>query len=227
MSRVAAITRLSSSSRQAAVIEDERAVRSALPVIRRIGFVSLRGGTGCTTVMIRVAAALGSRRSRPLLLVDATGDQRSFKEEDIAVPGPVWPGGVENWRVHAETAHRRHEITLTDWGAAGLAALTSVAAHSHVLCLTTTTERLAVQETMDAAAALQDLGTPTAIIASAVRGPATPAIRRMLTSSDHPAMLMPFDRHDRPTTSTAIAAVAVAADIVRRAAHRHAPEVRA
>lgn len=219
MSRLRMLTHLWPSDRHLQTISSERALRAPLPVIRRIGFTSLRGGTGCTTASVAVAKLLRSRRSRGVLHVDATGyltvpaiDDQSNQ----AVPGPIWPGGEENWQRHSAAAHRQHEITVTDWGAPGLAALTSIAAHSHVVCLATTTERVPVQETLDIATALAADGTPTLIVASAVRGRLTFANRRMLALSPVPIFTLPYDASDGRTPAHAFAVAALSAEIIRR-----------
>jgi hypothetical protein len=199
-------------------IDAERTLRSPLPVIRRVGFASLHGGTGCTTAAHAATSMLAGRRDRGVLFVDATGRTTPSAAPvlgPVALPAPVWPGGVEAWREWCEPEYREREITITDWGVLGAPELTAVAAHSHVLCLTTGVERLAVQQAVDVAAALIAAGTPTLIVASGLRGRITAAAKRMLASSPIPQVTLPHDRHAHPSGASTLAASVLGAEIVR------------
>ncbi|KJQ54615.1 hypothetical protein [Microbacterium sp. SA39] len=221
MSRLGSLLQVWPAERHEQAIDAERTLRAALPVVRRVGFAALRGGTGCSTAASGVADALTARRDRQTLLVDATDDELRLTENSESrpaahvVPSPVWPGGVDHWREHCEERHRAHEITLTDWGTLDQSALSAVAAHSHVLCLTTSVERSAVQDTVDTASVLIAGGTPTVIVASAVRGRATPAARRMLSSSPVRTLVLPFDRGGHRSGATSFALSMLSAEIVR------------
>lgn len=211
MSRIGRALQLLTAERQDRLVAAEQALRSPLPVIRRVAFASLAGGTGCSTVASRIATTLASRRAGGVLLVLAAGEDRRAEQlaaeggrhhsahgvETIALPDPVWPGGIDNWRMHTEEQHRAHELTLTDWGKLPTVQLFAVAAHSHLVCLTTTAERGAVQRTLDVAAALAEAGTQTLIVASAVRGRARLGVRRMVAGLPTPSQLMPFDSNAR------------------------------
>lgn len=199
-------------------IDAERTLRAPLPVIRRVGFASLHGGTGCTTASRAATSILAARRARGVLHVDATGRPISSTVSDLQptrLPAPVWPGGIEKWREQCDPQYRDREITVTDWGALGAAELTAVAAHSHVLCLTTGVERLAVQQAVDVAATLTAAGTPTLIVASGIRGRVTSATKRMLASSPLPQVTLPHDKHAGPSARNLIAASVLGAEIVR------------
>lgn len=199
-------------------IDAERTLRSPLPVIRRVGFASLHGGTGCTTAAHAATSMLAGRRDRGVLFVDATGRTTPSAAPvlgPVTLPAPVWPGGVDAWRERCEPEYREREITITDWGVLGAPELTAVAAHSHVLCLTTGVERLAVQQAVDVAAALIAAGTPTLIVASGLRGRITAAAKRMLASSPIPQVTLPHDRHAHPSGASTLAASVLGAEIVR------------
>lgn len=190
-------------------IAAERGLRAPLPVVRRVGFASLRGGSGCSTTARGIAATLSGPRGGGVVLIDATD---IVPARPIPVPSPVAQAN----------GSRAAELTLTDWGAIDSAQFATAAASSHVLCLTTTTERLAVQQALDAAAFAIDAGTPTLLIASAVRGRATNATRRMLASSPIPIFLLPFDRTTRRaepaarSSASTFALATLGAEIVRR-----------
>ena len=218
MSRLGRTLQLLTAERQDRLVAAEQALRSPLPVIRRVAFASLAGGNGCSTVASRIATTLASRRAGGVLLVLAAGEDRRAEQlaaeggrhhsargiETIALPDPVWPGGIDNWRTHTEEQHRAHELTLTDWGKLPTAQLFAVAAHSHLVCLTTSTERGAVQRTLDVAGALTEAGTQTLIVASSVRGRARLSARRMVTALPTPAQLMPFDPNARLVAGAAV-----------------------
>lgn len=211
MSRIGRTLQLLSAERQDRLVAAEQALRAPLPVVRRVAFASLAGGTGCSTVARRIAATLASRRAGGVLLVLAVGEEHRAEHltgegarrqlvrgvETITLPDSVWPDGIDNWRIHAEERHRAHELTLTDWGKLPPPQLFAVAAHSHLVCLTTSTERGAVQRTLDIAAALTSTGAQTLIIASAVRGRARLGARRMVAALPTPSQLMPFDPNAR------------------------------
>lgn len=227
MSRLGLLLQVWPSDRHTRAIDAERALRAPLPVVRRVGFAALRGGTGCSTAATGVAAALTARRDRETLLVDAADDELRSAEtpgsrtEVQVVPSPVWPGGIDRWRTHCEERHRAHEITLTDWGTLDPSALSAVAAHSHVLCLATTVERAAVQQALDTASVLIEAGTPTVLVASAVRGWVTPATRRMLASAPVPILTLPHDRGPDRSGATALALSLLSAEIVRLCGRPH------
>lgn len=199
MTRPAQILQLAPQRRADAVILAERGLREPLPVIRRIAFASLEHGTGCTTAATRAATVLAVRRSGHVLYVDATTPEHGIPRvldqriSTDSVPRPVWPQGVAAWRTQCDERHRNYELTLTDWGALGITELQQVAAHSHLLCLTTTTERRAVQQTLDTAAFLRESGTQVLIVASAVREWGTVAERRMISSLPLPTQFLPCD----------------------------------
>lgn len=198
-------------------IDAERTLRAPLPVIRRVGFASLHGGTGCTTAARAATSMLAARRDRGVFFVDATGHLTSSTPstpDEAALLAPIWPGGIEKWREQSDPQYRDREITVTDWGALGAAELTAVAAHSHVLCLTTGVERLAVQQAVDVAAALTAAGTPTLIVASGIRGRITAATKRMLASCPLPLVALPHDRHAGPSSVSGIAASVLAASVL-------------
>lgn len=188
----------------------ERQLRAPLPVLRRIAFTSLSGGTGCTSVTIRTAALLAGRRGGRVLHVDASHAECRAEPtvvphvDTVRVPAPSWPGGLEIWRQHCAELHRRYELTLTDWGVLGLRDLPTVAGHSHLMCLTTTMERIAVQRALDVAAFLRDSGTPTLLVVSAVRGRPTIGARRMLAAVPMPAHFLPYDPNVRRPSTTVV-----------------------
>ena len=88
-------------------------------MIRRVAFASLAGGNGCSTVASRIATTLASRRAGGVLLVLAAGEDRRAEQlaaeggrhhsargiETIALPDPVWPGGIDNWRTPVSYTH--------------------------------------------------------------------------------------------------------------------------
>lgn len=199
MSRAGVLTRLLRSERFSAAVAAEADMRAAMPVTRRIGFASLDGGAGCTTAATRVALTLSSRRTGRLLLVDASDEDPRRPLHDApafdtdAAPSPLWPDGIARWNENFEATHRRYELTLTDWGSVSMPALIAVADHSHVLCIATTMERAAVQRALDAASFMQESGTTTFIVASAVRGRATAGAKRMISSLPQPGFALPFD----------------------------------
>ena len=203
MSRLGRMLQVWPTNRHEQAIAAERGLRAPLPVVRRVGFASLRGGSGCSTAARGVTSTLRGRRSGGILLIDGSD----------ALPT----------RPHVSHAGgaRAPEITLTDWGALDAARLSIISASSHVLCLTTTTERSAVQQALDAAAFTLESGTPTVLIASAVRGRATAATRRMLSSAPIPIFLLPFDHstryveHGARTSASAFALATIGAEIVR------------
>ena len=210
MSTLGRMLHVWSAARHESAITAERDLRAPLPVVRKVGFASLNGGTGCSTAARGVAATLSWRRSGDVLLTDRSGALP-------AIPDATAAGAVQ-----------RPELTLTDWGATDAARLSSVAGSSHVLCLTMTTERSAVQQALDAASFIADSGTPTVLIASAVRGRASAATKRMLASSPIPIFLLPFDRTVRRSETGAgssasmFALAALGAEIVRRCARANA-----
>ncbi len=51
----------------------DRVISTALPLSRRVGVVSLHGGSGTTTVASTLAGVIGRRRAGPVLAVDAAG----------------------------------------------------------------------------------------------------------------------------------------------------------
>lgn len=207
MSRFSRVIQLLPSDRQQQALSAERQLQAPLPVARRVAFAALSGGTGCTTAARRVASTIGSRRSARVLWVDSTDAERGDRWEGsahvdaLAVPAPVWPGGIERWRTQCESAQRAHDLTVTDWGVLDLPDLVTVAAHSHVTCVTTTTELLAVRRAVDAAAFLIESGSCTLVVASAVRTRMSPATRRMLASSPAPLMPLPHDYRARAVGS--------------------------
>ncbi|MFJ2367741.1 hypothetical protein [Microbacterium sp. NPDC087665] len=218
MTRLQMMAQLWGGERHRNSIAAERALRAPLPVIRRVGFASLRGGTGCTTAARAATSMLAGRRDRGVLFVDATGYRTSSttpEPEDVTLPAPVWPGGVDTWRQCCDPHYRDREITVTDWGTLGVSELSAVAAHSHVLCLTTGVERLAVQHAVDIAAALTAAGTPTLIVASGLRGRVGAATKRMLASSPVPQVTLPYDRHVQPRPASVLAVAGLGAEIVR------------
>ncbi len=226
MSRLTRMLHLFPQARQDAVIAAEQSLRAPLPVIRRVAFAALSGGSGCSTTSRRAAATLAEHRSRPVLHVFAadttlvaTDSPERHRVDTLVVPEPRWPGGVTQWREACDERHREYEITVTDWGRLDLAALAEVAAHSHVVCLTTTAERLAVQHALDTAERLRSAGTPAIIVASAVRGRAGVAERRMIAGVPGDAHLVPFDQHareddDRLSESSHLALMLLGASIV-------------
>ncbi len=225
--RVGTIVQLFPQARHERAIRAESDVRSLLPVVRRIGFASVAGGTGCTTVATRVAEAIAVRRVGGVLLVDAANAEHrrlgrvSPAVDRVVVPSPVWPGGIGAWRAVSEDLHRRHELTVTDWGRLALPELMTVAEHSHLVCVTTTTELRAFQAAIDAAALLRESGTRALVVASAVRTRAGVAVRRMVASATPSAHLLPHDKNARRATDGRVSAaseyqvMSLAAAIVR------------
>ncbi|MDQ0642128.1 hypothetical protein [Microbacterium murale] len=203
MSRWGRLLQVWPTARHEQAITAERDLRAPLPVVRRIGFASLRGGTGCSTAARGVASTLDGRRRGGVLLLDA--------DEAGSIQSPLSASGTT----------RAPELTLTDWGSIDAARLSTISASSHVLCLTSTTERSAVQQALDAASFVIESGTPTVLVASSVRGKATPAVRRMLASSPVPVFLLPFDRTVRlgepgaRSSASAFALATLGAEIVR------------
>ncbi|MGV2985935.1 hypothetical protein ACNPNP_19765 [Microbacterium sp. AGC85] len=203
MSRWGGLLQVWSTARHEQAISAERDLRAPLPVVRRIGFASLRGGTGCSTAARGVASTLDGRRSGGVLLLDAA--------DASPIRSPLSDSGTG----------RAPELTLTDWGSIDAARLSTISASSHVLCLTSTTERPAVQQALDAASSVIASGTPTVLVASSVRGRATPVARRMLASSPVPVFLLPFDRTVRlgepgaRSSASAFALATLSAEIVR------------
>ncbi|MFT3888475.1 MAG: hypothetical protein QM713_09985 [Arachnia sp.] len=207
MSRIGQLLHLLPSGRHDRAVAAELDLRVPLPVVRRVAFAALAGGTGCSTAAARVAATLAARRPGGVLLTQA---------------------GAEESR-RGEQPRRTHELTLTDWGVRALPELSAVAAESHLVCLTTTIERVAVQRALDAAAFLQASGTPTILVASALRGRPTVGARRMLASSPIPLHLLPHDPTARRLESTgvsdatAFALAELGAAIVRAGAGARTP----
>lgn len=59
-------------------------IRAGLPLSRRIGFVSVAGGSGTTTALAATAAALAGRRTGSVLAVDADGGRAGLGRHLIA-----------------------------------------------------------------------------------------------------------------------------------------------
>lgn len=78
----------------------DAAMRIGLPLSRRIGFVSIAGGSGTTTTVASVAAALAGRRTGSLLAVDADGGRSGLGRHLIGLtPGQVSDGQVSDGQV--------------------------------------------------------------------------------------------------------------------------------
>ena len=196
----ASVLRLLAPYRQQAAVQAETQLCVPLPVIRRVAFASVAGGAGSSTACVRAAAVIAGRRGERTLLVDATAAERreapltSARVDHAAVPVPVWPSGIAAWRQACDRAHRDYEMTLTDWGKLLVQQLAAVAEHSHLVCLATALERTAVQRALDAAAFVQQSGTPVLLIGAALRGRASIAAHRMLAQAPVPSLLL---RHER------------------------------
>ncbi len=201
---------ISPSHRIDAAVAAERELEAPLPVIRRISFAAMSGGVGCSTATLRLAATIASRRPGGVLLVDSVaaelraGSALRSRRGVEAVPFPVWPEGVQAWRSQCEVRHRAFELTLTDWGVLSIPELHDVAMHSHVVCVATSAERGAVQRALDVATHLEASGTSAIVIASAVRGRATVATRRMIAAMPAESYLLPYDQRAREKRGIAV-----------------------
>lgn len=104
-------------------------LRAPLPVSRRVGFVSLTGGTGCSSTAGQVAALLAGHRAGTVLVVDAAHAGPALPSripeasglvrvrlEGRSGTGDPHADKVEQWRSEVGEAHRDHDLTLTDWG---------------------------------------------------------------------------------------------------------------
>lgn len=202
----------------------EEAIRTPLPVSRRIAFASLSGGTGCSTVAARVAATLHTRRNGRVLGVDAQGASPSMAHH-AALPAdalPVvqlgespWPDGIGRWRERTHGLHPGPDVTVTDWGALTPPRMQLVARHSHALCLVAPSERAHLQRALDWAAALREThGTEVVIAAVDLRAPAAPATRVILSRMPVTTVRIPRDGRlgaIRPLPNTALRGASVLA----------------
>ncbi|KQO62220.1 hypothetical protein [Curtobacterium sp. Leaf261] len=83
----------------------DRTIRQGVPTSRRMGFTSLHGGTGCSTVAAAVASVLASRRPGRVLGVDGAAGPRPF----VLLAGASTPGPT--------TRSSRREAARTSWDA--------------------------------------------------------------------------------------------------------------
>lgn len=65
------------------LVATDARIRAGLPLSRRVGFVSLAGGSGTTSVLAAVGATLAGRRSGPILAVDADGGRSGLVRQLI------------------------------------------------------------------------------------------------------------------------------------------------
>lgn len=68
-----------------ALLDTDAGIRTGLPLSRRVGFVSLAGGSGTTTLTATVAATLAGRRTGSLLAVDADGGRSGLGRHLIPI----------------------------------------------------------------------------------------------------------------------------------------------
>lgn len=119
------------------LLATDAGIRAGLPLSRRIGFVSMAGGSGTTTVVASVAATLAARRSGSLLAVDADGGRAGLGRQLIAVqprrsgdPSASGAGGPSVAAV--DPAERRRTARTAEDARSGLA---QAAARLHLLDL--------------------------------------------------------------------------------------------
>lgn len=101
-------------------------IRAGLPLSRRIGFVSMAGGSGTTTVVASVAATLAARRSGSVLAVDADGGRAGLGRQLIAVQprrsgDPSGNGSAGPSAAAVDPAERRRTARTAEEARSGLA----------------------------------------------------------------------------------------------------------
>ena len=88
------------------------AIRTGLPLSRRIGFAAIAGGSGTTTTAAQVAAVLAARRTGPVLMVDADGGPAGLGRQVDAGPRPE----PADWAEHADRRRTARTAALARSG---------------------------------------------------------------------------------------------------------------
>lgn len=101
-------------------------IRAGLPLSRRIGFVSMAGGSGTTTVVASVAATLAARRTGSVLAVDADGGRAGLGRQLIAIQprrsgDPSGNGAAGPSPAAVDPAERRRTARTAEEARSGLA----------------------------------------------------------------------------------------------------------
>lgn len=187
------------------LIDLEHAVCVPMPLSRRISVFSLTGGVGCSTVAVEVATMLSLAREERIRLIDAQGGSpmpqppRHAGLERLALSPSAWPAAVPAWRGFLDAQPSRAEMTITDWGAAPRAAIRSLSATGHAVCLVTDASRSGIDQAAAVARTLHG-EIPVALCAVDSHRVATTATRDLLRQVPMPTFLLPFDAR-RPAHS--------------------------
>lgn len=184
--------------------ELQHAISTPLPLRRRIGIISLAGGTGCSTITAELACMLASRRSGTVLCVDAQGRSPTpiaglATQLGIASLGPdAYPAAITAWWKQLAEQQRKYDLTLTDWGVTPLNRIADIAAHSHALCIVTAAERPAIQVALDVATVAR-ASTGVVLAVNDVHHTARYATGELVRHLPVPAVLV---RHDPRRTAS-------------------------
>lgn len=171
----------------------QRDMTAPLPLRRRIGVLTTHGGSGATTLAAEMAEVLSSRRSSPVLHIDAQAYEVFTETRHGASPlESHTPGDFDSWWERFGTAQRRHEITITDWGHIPVERLTAIAEHSHAVCLTVPAERSAIIHAHGVALALQQF-TPTVMVVQDIHNTAPRSIRLLIKALGVPTVRVPHE----------------------------------
>lgn len=185
------------------LVELERAVCVPMPLSRRLSFLSLTGGAGCSTVAVEVASMLSHLRGERIRLVDAQGGsplpqpRGPVDLETLALPPSAWPAAVDDWRSLLEAQPSRAQMTITDWGAAPGQDIPALGTSAHALCVVADASRPGIENAAAVVRGLHDR-LPVVLCVVDCRRIATSATRDLLRQVPAPAFLLPFEPR-RPT----------------------------
>ncbi len=185
-------------SSQARELEDlAEMMNTPLPVRRRVAFISVTGGCGATTLASEVSRILVRQWTRRLLLVTAADPQSTryrWPPTVRSLPADCWNDPLGHWDEAVSDAHLSHDLTITDWGAAPLVQLRSLAEHAHALCLVTPARRKLIQSTLDVGWELSKKH-PVRLAIVDIAGDVGPALDTLARALPLPTTLLHHNRH--------------------------------
>ncbi len=89
-------------------------LRTPLPLSRRVGFVSVAGGSGTTSALTSVASLLAQRRAGMVLAADASGGRSGSAQQLLGVGAAGARGPDDGDEARAATDRRRRARTAAD-----------------------------------------------------------------------------------------------------------------
>lgn len=189
----------------------DSAIRTPLPISRRIAFMGTTTGSGVSVLAGRTGATIAARRGGRVLLVNAEEGEPSALwhaggagptfppvDQPVARPGLETrtlriPNAIDWWR---EAGDRQHvcDVSITDWGLATENNIGDILAISHVVTIVATADRTSIQRAVDLAQGVEAVGKACAVVAiNDARGTAHRAVRLTASKLPVPGVFIPYD----------------------------------